>query len=442
MKLDRRSFIKKTSATAAGAGLYSIMPSSVWSSPVSAGEKVNVALIGCRSQGYTDLRCALDTGEVNCVALCDVDSTVLTRRAENIKSTYKQEPKLYNDFRKMLEQKDIDAVIIGTPDHWHCLMLVYACQAGKDVYVEKPMANTIAECRIMVQASDYYKRIVQVGQQQRSGYPFIESMKLIKDGTIGKLRKVNIWSNFNYGTGARIAEDSLVPEGVDFDMWLGPAPLRPFNQSRFHGNWRHFWDYGGGLMSDWGVHLLDMGLWAKDLVEAPPVVMTYAANSSSEKKMRETFDTMSVTYPKSDFVINWDMTAGVQQGPYEKLFGIAFIGENATIVTDRASFQVYPEWDNVKKAGKIEPRVFKEGKESHPEHMRNFLDCVKSRKQPVCPPELGRVAALHAHIPNIAGRINEPVLQWDDKNQRFVNNKKANELVTPQYRAPWTLPKI
>jgi len=426
MKLNRRKFIQNASYSAAGVGVFTILPSDIWSSGITPGDKINIALIGCRNQGFHDLKCALAFDDVNCVALCDIDSNVLNDRAAEIQKTYKQEPKIYKDFRKMLEQKDIDAVIIGTPDHWHCLNLVYACQAGKDVYVEKPMANTIAECNVMVKASGYYKRIVQVGQQQRSGFVFQESMKMIKDGTIGKLRKVNLWGNFSYGTGSAPVDDGPVPEGVDYDMWLGPAPSRPFNKNRFHGTWRHYWDYGGGLMSDWGVHLLDMALWAKDLVEAPPQVLTYAANSSSDKKVRETYDTMTVSYPKKDYVINWDMTAGIQQGPYEKLYGLAFIGDLGTIVTDRSSYQVYPEWDNAGKVGKTEARVFKEGKESHPQHVRNFLDCVKSRQSPVCTPDLGRVAALHAHIPNIAARTGEPLLLWDDRAGRFTNSEKAN----------------
>ncbi len=442
MTLNRRSFIRKASVSAAGAGVFSILPSEIWVSPFAPSDKINIALIGCKNQGFFDLKCHLDYNDAVCVALCDVDSTVLNNSAAEIKKIYNQTPQLYKDFRKMLEQKNIDAVIIGTPDHWHCLMMVYSCQAGKDVYVEKPMANTIAECNIMVTASDYYKRIVQVGQQQRSGFVFQESMKMIKDGTIGKLRKVNAWGNFNYGIGEDIVADSPVPAGVDYEMWLGPAPLRPFNINRFHGSWRHFWDYGGGLMSDWGVHLLDMGLWAKDLIEAPSQVLTYAGNSSSEKKMRETFDTMTVVYPKKDYVINWDMTAGIQQGPYEKSYGLAFIGEKATIVTDRNSYKVFPEWDDNKKANKTESRSFKEGKESHAQHARNFIDCVKSRKTPVCPPELGRVAALHAHIPNIGGRTGEPVLNWDDKKARFTNSDKANTLIKPEYRAPWTFPNI
>ncbi|HUX57007.1 MAG TPA: Gfo/Idh/MocA family oxidoreductase [Bacteroidales bacterium] len=442
MKLNRRNFIQKATVSAAGLGVFFIVPSEIWNQSVAPSDKINLALIGCNSQGFWDLKCHLDFGDSTCVALCDVDSKVLNERAEEIRRDYNTTPKIYKDFRKMLEQKDIGAVIIGTPDHWHCLHLVYACQAGKDVYVEKPMANTIAECNIMVKAADYYNRVVQVGQQQRSGYVFQESMKMIKDGSIGKLRKVNIWGNFNYGTGTEIVADSSVPEGVDYDMWLGPAPLRPFNRSRFHGSWRHFWDYGGGLMSDWGVHLLDMGLWAKDLVEAPKKVMTYAANSSSEKKMRDTFDTMTVVYPKEDYVINWDMTAGVQQGTYEKLYGLAFIGEKATIVTDRNSYHVYPEWDDNIKAVKTEAKSYTDGKESHREHARNFLDCIKSRNKPVCPPELGRVAALHAHIPNICARTDEPVLFWDDVNSRFLNSEKANTYIKPEYRAPWTFPTI
>lgn len=442
MKLNRRNFIQKTSASAVGAGVFSILPSEIWNSPIAPSDKVNIGLIGCNSQGFWDLICHLEYNDATCVALCDVDSKVLNDRAKEILNKYNQTPKLYGDFRKMLEQKDIDAVIIGTPDHWHCLQLVYACQAGKDVYVEKPMANSIAECNVMVKAANRYNRIVQVGQQQRSGFVFQESMKMIKDGTIGKLRKVNIWGNFNYGTGSIPVADGPVPEGVDYDMWLGPAPLRPFNMNRFHGSWRHYWDYGGGLMSDWGVHLIDMGLWAKDLVEAPPRVLTYAANSSTEKKERDTFDTMTVIYPKKDYVMNWDMIAGVQQGPYEKLYGLAFIGEKATIVTDRNSYQVFPEWDEEKKTGKTKALSYKDGKESHPEHARNFLDCIKSRKTPACPPELGRVAAIHAHISNICARTDEPVLDWDDSKSRFTNSEKANALIKPEYRAPWTFPVI
>ncbi|MGK7396476.1 MAG: Gfo/Idh/MocA family protein [Candidatus Cyclobacteriaceae bacterium M3_2C_046] len=438
--MERRRFIKQSVLTSTAMGLAPLV--SFGGNRVSANDKINVALVGCRNMGFGILRHAVKNEDVNCVALCDIDSNVLTERAGEIKQNYNPNVKTYKDYRKLLEDKDIDAVIIGTPDHWHCLNMVDSCEAGKDVYVEKPMSNTIEECNIMVKAAKRYDKVVQVGQQQRDNKVFLDCMDLIKSGQIGNLRKVNMWANFNYGVGPEVVPDSPVPAGVDYDMWLGPAPEKPFNRNRFHGSWRHFWDYGGGLMSDWGVHLLDMGLWAKDLVQAPKKVMTYFDNTYHEKRARETFDTMNVLYPKADFVINWDMTAGVQQGPYDMLYGVAFIGDKGTLVANRSSYQLYPEWNNQEDKPMTRPVEFSGGQESHAQHVRNFLDCIKTRETPSCPPEVGRAAALHAHIPNIAGRVGESILEWDDDNNRFINCEKANELIKPEYRSPWKLPKV
>lgn len=442
MNSDRRSFLKKSAVSLAGLGAISVLPSSVWGANIAPGDKINVALIGCRNMGFGVLKHALGFSDSNCVALCDVDDKVLNEKAAEIEKSFNQKPKLYKDFRKLLEQKDIDAVFIGTPDHWHCLMTVYALQAGKDVYVEKPMANSIEECNIMVKAAKRYNRIVQVGQQQRSGFIFKTAMDFVKNGKIGKLRKINAWANFAYGVGPEIVEDSPVPEGVDYDMWLGPAPTRPFNQNRFHGSWRHFWDYGGGMASDWGVHLLDVTLWAKNDTIAPDKTMVYAGNTYHEKRQRETFDSMNICFPKADHVINYDLTAGLQRGPWDILYGIAFVGDDGTMVADRSKLTVYPEWDNKLKKYVGEEYKYTEGKESHNEHVRNFLDCIKSRNTPACPPEIGRAAAMHMHIANIAGRVNEPVLLWDEANNRFTNSEAANKLITPEYRKPWALPQI
>ncbi len=442
MNSSRRKFIKNSALAATAIGAATVIPSKVWSANFAPSDKVNVALIGCRNMGFGILQHHLDTGLVNCVALCDVDRNVLNEKAETVKSKYNQSPELLSDYRKVLDRKDIDSVIIGTPDHWHCLIMVDACSAGKDVYVEKPMANTIGECNIMVKAAKRYNRIVQVGQQQRNGKVFIDSMNLIKSGEIGTLRKVNIWANFNYGLGTTLVEDSPVPEGVDYNMWLGPAPERPFNQARFHGSWRHFWDYGGGLMSDWGVHLIDMGLWAKDVVNGPEKVVTYAGNLSKQVMARETFDTMNVIYPKDDFVINYDLTAGIQQGPFDSAYGIQFIGEKGMLVADRSKYHLYPEWDGQKNAPKTEEVHYDQGKESHREHVDNFLECIKTRETPACPPEIGRAAAVHVHIANIAARVGETVLEWDDANNRFTNCEKANAYITPEYRKPWKLPEV
>lgn len=440
MSLDRKQFLEKTSLSAAGLGMFSILPSSVWEAIVAPSDQINVGLIGCNNHGFNILRHHLNNEGVNCAALCDVDKNVLNDRANEVKEEYGQEPGRYRDFRKMLEQKDIDAVIIGTPDHWHCLNFVYACQAEKDIYVEKPLANTVGECDIMVRAARRYNRVVQVGQQQRSNIAFYEPIELIKTGHIGKLRQVNLWANFNYGIGTSQVEDSNVPDGVDYDLWLGPAPERPFNKARFHGSWRHFWDYGGGLFSDWGVHLLDMALWPEDLLKGPEKVMTFAGNTSARSGMRETFDTMNVTYPKKNYVINYDMTAGVQQGPWNKLYGIAFVGDNGTIVADRSGYEVYPEYED--DSNKTEAKTLSGSGDSHDAHVRNFLDCIKNRETPSCTPEMGYSAAVHAHIPNIAGRIGENMLEWDDENLRFTNSDEANQFIMPEYRSPWVLPEI
>lgn len=439
MNPSRRNFLRNSAVAISAA---TIIPSQVWSSPVAASDKVNVALIGCRNMGFGILKHHLDTGTVNCVALCDVDENVLKEKSETVKKDYNQSPELLKDYRKVLERKDVDAVIIGTPDHWHCLITVDACSAGKDVYVEKPMANTIAECNIMVKAQKRYNRIVQVGQQQRDGKIFKDCMGFIKNGEIGTLRKVNIWANFNYGLGTVPVPDGPVPAGVDYDFWLGPAPKRAFNQARFHGSWRHYWDYGGGLMSDWGVHLVDMALWAGDIVEGPTSVMTFANNFSKQKMARETFDTMNIVFPKKDFVINYDLTAGIQQGPFNSAYGLQFIGEKGTLVADRNKYHLYPEWDGEKKTGKTSEVSWDKGQESHREHVDNFLASIKSRETPSCPPEIGRAAAVHVHIANISARLGVPLLEWDDKNNRFTNCEKANEMITPVYRAPWKLPEV
>ena len=437
---DRRNFLRSASILTGGLWLSPSIVSA--RSKISPSDQIRVALIGCRNMGFEILRHHLTLPEVRCVALCDVDQNVLEEKLKAVETATGTRPEGFNDFRKLLERQDIDAVIIGTPDHWHCLIAVTACQAGKDVYVEKPMANSIGECDLIARAGSHYNRIIQVGQQQRSGPAFVESRDLVKGGHLGKIRKVNIWSNFNYGLGNPPSPKTPVPAGVDYDFWLGPAPLRTFNPNRFHGSWRHFWDYGGGLMSDWGVHLLDMAIWAEESPAAPSRVMTYARNVDLENRDRDTFDTMNVLFPKKDFLINYDMNGGLQTGPYGKPYGIAYVGEKGTLVVNRSGYEIYPEWNDSPKSPKCEAKKLEGATESHNVHVANFVECIKTRNQPVCPPEAGRIAALHAHIPNIAARVGSEELIWDDANRKFIGNDAANGLILPEYRTPWTLPKI
>ena len=443
MKRSRRTFIRQSAGLAAGAGLLSGYPQVLRARQgVAPSDALNVGLIGCRSRGFHVLRQHLDVGGVNCLALCDIDESVLQGRAGTVGEKYGQKPALYKDFRKMLEQPGIDAVIIGTPDHWHCLQAVYALEAGKDVYVEKPMANSIEECNLIARAAERYGRIVQVGQQQRSGLVWNDVMDYLKSGELGFVRKANIWANFNYGLGPERRPDAPVPEGVDYDLFLGPAPRRPFNPSRFHGSWRFFWDYGCGLMTDWGVHLIDMALWAKDITEPPKTVLAYGGRFDWPDRARETYDSMTVVFPYDDYIIQWEHSSGIQVGPYDRLYGIAFQGDKGTLVADRSGWEVLPEWDGDAKefkTGKVEKQ---EGNQGHDLHIRNFIDCVKSRRTPACPASTGRAVAICTHMANIAVRTGEYKLEWSEKKNRFANSKAANQLIAPEYRKPWALPKV
>lgn len=441
----RRSFIKKSAFAIGGTGLIGTAASASYNvlNNVAPSDTINVALIGCNFMGIPVLQQHLAIPGVKCVALCDIDNKLLEEKAKVIQEKYDQKPLLYNDFREMLENKDIDAVIVSTPDHWHCLAMVYACQAGKDVYVEKPMANTIEECNVMVQAAKKYNRVVQVGQQQRSGDQWQTIIKKVKSGDLGKLRKVEVWSNFDYGIGQKMAPDEPVPDGVDYDMWLGPAPAqKTFNPNRFHGYWRMFWDYGGGLMTDWGVHLLDMALMAGDITAAPKQIMAYGDNLSFKDHARDTYDTMSVIYPQENYVITYEQTAGTQNGPYDMNYGLRFVCDDASIVASRAGYKILPEYDEESKSDKAEKYVLEKYREDHDLHAKNFISCIKDRSETICPPEAGRQVAMYAHMANIAVRSGENSLIWDDAQNKFLNSEKANSFIVPEYRAPWELPKL
>lgn len=435
MTLTRRSFLKKSSyAVAAGLTMPAYVKSATLG--VSASDRINVALIGCRSMGWSNLSTFLQSDEVRCVALCDIDQSVLNSRAKDLASIRKDKFDLYGDYRRILDRKDIDAVIIGTPDHWHCLQFVDACKAGKDVYVEKPVANSMAECDVMVDAANRYNRVVQVGQQQRSATLWKEMIDYLDSGILGEISRIHVYANFNYAAIPNVVADSAVPEGVDFDRWLGPARERTFNSQRFHGLWRMFWDYGGGLMTDWGVHLLDMALWAKRVNGMPNSIQASAGNFLYPKGMHETFDTQSVLYQFDDYVMSWENNAGIESGPYGKNYGLIFTGNNGTLVANRDDWQVYPEKE------KVPEKVVKADYQDHKNHVFNFLECIKKRdRNTACTIETGSLCAKYAHLGNIAARMSGVSLQYDDKNKSF-SNTGANKYIKPGYRAPWKFPQV
>ncbi len=444
MSKTRRQFLTDSSKLIAATGFAGFVPAAA-SSPfaattkTSADDKIVLGLIGARNQGMTDLLLALKQPGVECGALCDIDDSVLTEKSAIIEKLQGKKPILYKDFRKLLDNKDIDAVIIGTPDHWHCYQMIAACEAGKDVYVEKPLANSIKECDLMVSAVRKYNKVVQVGQQQRSGNHWQSAMEFIKSGQLGQLRKTQVWANFNYGAGQPKVPDAPVPAGVDFNMWLGPAPERSYNRARFHSSWRMFWDYGGGLMTDWGVHLMDMALWAKDTTALPLSVAASGGNFSFPDRARETFDTMSVIYQMPDHNITFEHVAGTENGPWGRNYGLAFIGNDATLVIDRSSWDLYPEMAGGKYKVPAMPR--QNGRDAHEPHLKNWIDCIRSRKEPNCTIEMGRLTAIYTHMANIALRTNSRLV-WNEGSKNFGNNAAANALLMPAYRKPWTLPKV
>jgi len=291
----------------------------------------------------------------------------------------------------------------------------------------------------MLKAARKYNRVVQVGQQQRSGQHWQDAIALVKSEKLGKLRKIKTWGFFDYGKTSPKVADTPVPAGVDFNMWLGPAPSRSFNTGRFHGNWRFAWDYGGGLLTDWGVHLLDIALWAVD-GKMPTSILSAGGIYAYKNNAIETADTQTVIYEYDGLLIEWEHAGGLSKGFYGRHYGVAFIGNNGTLVINREGWEVIPEEENGTPKMEAVPLQAAD-KKDHEKHVANFIACVKSRERPICDVEIGKNSASLAHMGNIAYRTGNK-LYWDKAKQTFVNDTKANAFIQPAYRSPWSFPKI
>jgi predicted dehydrogenase len=434
MKSDRRSFIK-TASVAAAATVIPYELFSIGKGGVPASDKVRVGLVGGNSMGWSDLASFLKNPEVECVALCDVDRNVLNKRSDDVAKLGFARPKLYVDYRKMLENKDIDVVIIGTPDHWHCLIFCDSLSAGKNVYVEKPVGNSIAEINIMQKAVKKHGKIVQVGQWQRSQPHFVDAVNYLRTGKLGRIRSCKAWSFVDWKGAVPKVPDSSVPEGVDYDLWLGPAPKRPFNKNRFHFTWRWYWEYAGGLMTDWGVHLIDYILYGMNK-SVPASVMAIGGKYAFPDDAMVTPDTMTAVYDFTDFTMVWEHTIGIGLGNWKRPHGMSYVGENGTLVLDRNGWEVFPEKNKIE-AVPLQKNVGV-GLDLH---VKNFLECLKNNTPEKLNAgiDIGRNVALVAQMGNIAFRTGEKV-SWDNSKQQF-NSSGANKLITPQYNNGYTLPK-
>ncbi len=363
------------------------------------------------------------------IALCDVDTSRLDQAATLVGGR----PRLYRDFRKLLEQKDIDAVVIASPDHWHALMTVLACQAGKDVYVEKPASNTIEEGRAMVTATERYARVVQVGSQGRSQEAAWRAASYIRNGQIGRVSRVACW---HYASPAGDwTPDSPPPPELDYDLWLGPARWMPYNKKHTHGSFRWLIDFGGGQIRDRGAHVMSITNWIIDRDHTGPVSVE-ATGDPPDDGMYDSAVTMQVTYEfkDPDFTLVWAQP-GEPSAEMEARYGAKYWGDQGALTvtygdgvntsTEQKAKEYQAPCDGV--------RVFRS-----PGHFENFVDCIKSREKPIMHMEAAHRVASLCILGNISFQLRRK-LAWDPAAERVRNDEEANRLLSRPGRGPWHL---
>ena len=399
-------------------------------------DRIRIGLIGCGGMGRGDLAAFLANPDVDCPLICDLDDAQIARAIPVVEKLRNQRPDTVKDFRRVIERKDVDVCVVATPDHWHALPTVYACQAGKDVYVEKPLATSIAEGRAMLEAAKRHQRVVQMGTQWRSGAHYREAVEFVQSGKLGKIRQVRAWAYLDWVGGIGHPADRQPPAGVDYDMWLGPAPQRPFNPNRFHFNFRWFWDYAGGLMTDWGVHLLNLALWA--MGPEPPRTVASSGGKYVVDDNSETPDSQIAVYDFPTYTLIWEhqMLGGLGLGG--RPHGLSFSGSEGTLILDARGWEVTPEAK--KSLGTFKRTINPEDRtaDGRPAHIRNFLDCVRSRQAPVTNLEVGHFVSTVSHLGNLALRTGSKIV-WDARQERVVGEPQADPLVARAYRKPWSL---
>jgi predicted dehydrogenase len=421
----RRAFSRTTIAAAAGTALSA---SRVW----GANDRVRMGLIGSGGRGREDWGNFLKQPEVEPMAVCDVYDP---HREQGIALTGGR-AKPFKDFRRLLEEKDIDAVIVAAPDHWHALMTVAACDAGKDVYCEKPLSLMVQEGRKMVDAAHRNKRVVQAGSQQRSGAHYIQAVELIQNGRIGEVHRIEAGMQRNIFPGLKpTALAGGLTSALDWNMWLGPASEVPFDPFRCIYNFRWFWDYSGGQMTNWGAHHLDIARWIVN--EVAPSTVSGAGGRFALTDGGETPDVQQVTYRFNKTVVTWT-TSEIGEGDPLTL---NIYGTKGMMTLLRSGFKIKPETmakpDSKERLPLMDAMEVK-GADLNVPHIRNFLDCVKSRQRPNADVEEGHRTAVMCHLGNISTRLGR-TLAWDAAEERITEDVEANQWLMKPYRAPWKL---
>lgn len=424
MPLNRRAFLQRTGVATAAALAFPHVASRA--AEIGAGVRagVRVGVIGTGGRGSDLMRSTV----ANVVAVCDVDQTHLARAAAEVEKRTGRKPAQYRDYRKLLESREVDAVIIGTPDHWHALVACDACQADKDVYCEKPLTLTIREGRIMTQVARSTRRILQTGSQQRSDDKFRLGCEVVRNGRIGKVHTVRVgltYVNFN----PTVVPDSEPPAELDYDLWLGPAPWRPYNKNRVHYNFRFFWDYSGGQMTNWGAHHLDIAQWGLGADDSGPVEIEATAKFDPEKRFEVPVES-EITYRYAG-----GTTLLCSQGPNRKT-GTTFEGDKGWVHVNRGNIEASDEDIIMDPLPANATRLY-----VSKDHMDNWYECIKSRKLPICDAEIGHRTSTVCHLGSLAMRMGRK-LKWDPVKEEFPGDVEANARRHYEYRSPWKLPNV
>jgi predicted dehydrogenase len=408
---------------------------------LGANDRIRLGLIGCGGRGRYVARFIREAPNVDYVAVADVYQP----SADAARDWAGPNARAFQDFRKLLELKDIDAVQVATPDHWHAAATILACQAGKDVYVEKPLAHNIREGRAMVAAARKYDRIVQVGTQHRSAPHYAEVADIVQSGRLGKVHFVRVWNYSNMlPNGIGREPDSPPPPGLDWDMYCGAAPLRPFNRKRFQATFRFFWDYAGGTITDFGTHRFDT---VHQIMGADRPLKVCASGGRFElNDAGEMPDILQATFEYPGFVMSYESsninkhglggrTAGMSYyhatGPDDRPHGEAFYGTNGALFCDRIGFEIYPDNDKI-------ARRYENAKDATAAHALKFIDSLRSRKRSNADIEVGHRATAIGHLGNIALKVGTK-LEWDAEAERFTNSSEASRLLGREVRPAWNL---
>ncbi len=422
---NRRSFIALSSL--AGVGLAT---GALRAAPPS--ERLRVAVIGIKGRGNSLLKLFSAQNDVAVTHLCDVDEKVLLQRAGELEKAGRGKAVVVKDYRSLLDNKDIDALVLGTPDHWHALQTIHGCQAGKDIYTEKPDGHNILEGKAMIAAARRYERMVQMGTQLRSAPYIRDAATFVQSGALGKVLVGKAWETAKQPPIPKVP-DGDAPAGVDYDLWLGPAPSRPFNRYRFHSNWRWFFDYGSGDLGNDGVHRIDYCRLVMGL-DGFPLTVSTAGGKFYFDDAQEWPDTLQVNYEYPGKIMTYEMRIWSDARLHGEGEGAAVYGEDGWALVTNAGWKA---WDG---AGKL----LVEGGDSKADvlHVRNFLDAVKSRRREDLNQEIaqGHVTSVLCHAGNIAWRTGKK-LRFDPATETF-DDAEANRYLGREYRKGFELPKI